>query len=202
MEGKSKKEVKEEIKVKKKQIHTYKKKENWKNATGKPSLYKKEYCEDIVNYFERCQAEILVDVKFFQPNKNSTISTILNPLNEDETVDAGNVKEISQKLVMQRFPTYARYARTIGIFKSTLYLWANLYEEFSDSMKQCNEIAESILVENWLQWTYNSQFAQFILKNNHWYKDKQEVDNNNINIDSKELTPEQIRVIIDKMTTE
>jgi len=132
-------------------IVKYKKKDNGKKDTGRPTLYKKEYCEHIVNYFERCQAEILVDVKFFQPNKNATISTILNPLNEDETVDAGNVKEISQKLVMQRFPTFARYARSIGVTKTTLYEWADVYPEFSYSMRQCNEIAESILVENGLQ---------------------------------------------------
>jgi len=174
--------------VKAKGIVKYKKKENWKKDTGRPTKYKAKYCEDIVNYFERCQAEILVDVKFFQPNKNATISTILNPLNEDETVDAGNVKEISQKLVMQRFPTFARYARSIGVNKTTLYEWADQHTEFSNSIKQCNEISESILVENGLQWTYNSQFAQFILKNNHWYKDKSEVENTIKMFSEDELT--------------
>jgi hypothetical protein len=90
----------------------------------------------------------MVDVKFFQPNKNSTISTILNPNNQEETLETGNVKEISQKLVMQRFPTFIRFARSIGVDSSTLYEWKGKYQEFSLSMNECLKIQEAILLEN------------------------------------------------------
>lgn len=163
----------------------------------RPTKYDHKYCEDMVNYFEKCQAEILVDVKFFQPNKNSTISTILNPHNEDETVDAGNVKEISQKLVMTRFPTFVRYARSIWVNKTTLYEWADKHPEFSNSLRQCNEIAEIILLENWLQWIYNSQFTQFLLKNNYGYKDKTEVETKQSI--SFEITDEQRAKLLERM---
>jgi DNA-binding XRE family transcriptional regulator len=75
---------------------------------------------------------------------------------------------------MQRFPTYVRFARSIGVSRSTLFEWAEHHKEFSDSMKTCNEISEAILLENGLQGTYNSTFAMFLLKNNHGYKDKTE----------------------------
>lgn len=145
---------------------------------GRPTKYNSKYAKDMVEYFERCQAEIMVDVKFFQPNKNTTISTILNPLNNKETLEAGNVKEIAQKLVMQRFPTIIRFARMIWVAKSTIYKRAEDHKDFSDALSECSSISEAILLENWLQWTYNPQFAMFLLKNNHWYKDKSEVDQN------------------------
>lgn len=152
----------------------------WYCNCWRPSKYDPKYCDDIIEYFERCQAEILVDIKFFQPNKNVTVETILNPLAKendvDNTLQAWAVKAIDQKLVMQRFPTYVRYARSIGVSKSTLFEWANGHKEFSDAMGVCKDISEAILLENWLQGTYNSTFAQFLLKNNHWYKDKQETE--------------------------
>lgn len=162
---------------KKKQV--YKKKESWKNATGRPTKYKEEYCDDIVNYFETCQAEILVDIKFFQPNKNNPLSSILNPLakeEQEETLQAGWVKEIAQKLVMTRFPTMIRYARRIWVDEDTMCIRDKAYPKFFSARKRCKEIQEAILLENWLQWIYNSQFAMFLLKNNHWYKDKFETE--------------------------
>lgn len=157
----------------------YKKKPNWKNDTWRPTKYKEEYCDDIIKYFETCQAEILLDVKFFQWNKNNPISKILNPLakeEKEETLNASSVKEITQKLVMTRFPTFIRYALKIGVDEETMLDREKLYPEFLGARAKCKRIQEAILVENWLQWTYNSQFAMFILKNNHWYKDKSETE--------------------------
>lgn len=168
-----------------------KRKPNGKWATGRPTKYRPEYCQDIVRYFETCHAEIVVDVKFFQPNKNVTVQEILNPLadkSDNEILQAGAVKSIDQKLIMTRFPTIVRYALSIGVTKETIYEWADKYKEFSDSLVICKHIAESILLENWLQWTFNWPFAMFLLKNNYGYKDKTEVDHT---IEVKELTEEQ-----------
>ncbi len=161
---------------------------------GRPTKYKEEYCEQIIDYFEKCQAEIMVDIKFFMPNKNATISTILNPLNESETLDAWNVKEIAQKLVMQRFPTYVRFARSIGVNKTTLYEWATENKKFSNSMDICKDISEAILLENGLQWLYNPAFAQFLLKNNYWYKDQSEVKSL-VNLGITDMTEKQKEAI-------
>lgn len=171
----------------------------WFCNCWRPTDYKEEYCKDIVDYFERCQAEILYDIKWFMPNKNVTVEDILNPHAKqlweevNTTLQAWAVKQIDQKLVMQRFPTFIRYARTIWVNKTTLYEWADKYEEFSNAMNDCRDIAEAILLENWLQWLYNSTFAQFLLKNNHWYKDKQEIDTTqSINIDLSGLSTAEL----------
>lgn len=164
----------------------------------RPTKYDSKYCKQIVEYFERCQAEIMVDVKFFQPNKNSTISTILNPLNEEETLDTWNVKEIAQKLVMQRFPTIIRFARKIWVNKTTIYEWEKNHKDFSNALEECKSISEAILLENGLQWTYNPQFAMFLLKNNHWYKDKTEVVNVDLNADVLNMSTEELIWLIKK----
>lgn len=100
-----------------------------------------------------CQAEIMLDVSFFNTGKKDMIVEILNPIkpDENEKLNAGPVKEISQKLVMQRFPTYVRFARSIGVNRSTLFERAENHEEFSDSMEICKDISEAILIENGLQ---------------------------------------------------
>lgn len=150
---------------------------DWKKDTGRPTKYKPEYCELIVEYFEKCQAEIMLELKFFNTSKVDLIAQIQNPLpnSEDETLNAWPLKEIGQKLVMQRFPTYIRFARSIGVSKSTLFEWKDEYKDFSDSMDICKEISEAILLENGLQWTYNPTFAQFLLKNNYWYTDQKDI---------------------------
>ena len=77
---------------------------------------------------------------------------------------------------MQRFPTMVRYWLSIDVDESTFEDWEKLYPEFLRARTKCKKIQEAILVENWLQWTYNSQFVQFLLKNNHGYKDKTETE--------------------------
>jgi hypothetical protein len=70
-----------------KNMPVYKKKPNGKNAVGRPDKYKPEYTQDILNYFQTCQAEILIDLKFFMPNKNVTVKDILNPLAKEDQED-------------------------------------------------------------------------------------------------------------------
>lgn len=179
-----------EIKPKK----VYKKKPNSKNATGRPTKYKEEYCEMIVEYFEQAKAEILVDVSFYNTNKEESMSQIINPIPIDpkdaDLLNAWPVKKIEQKIAMNMFPSYVRFARRIGVNKTTLFEWAQHHPEFSNSMKVCNEIAETILLENWLQGIYNAWFTQFLLKNNYWYKDKSEVDTS-IKMEVTEITTKQ-----------
>mgnify|MGYP006921325302 CR=1 FL=1 len=167
------------VKNNKKQEHTFSKKPNGKNATGRPTDYKPEYCQKMIEYFEQCKAEVLVDISFYNTNKEEVISQIINPIYENaedwDLLNAWPVKRIEQKIAMNKFPSYVRFARIIWVSKSTLFERAKEHKEFSDSMVICNDISETILLENWLQGIYNPWFAQFLLKNNYWYKDKTEL---------------------------
>lgn len=74
------------------------------------------------------------------------------------------------------FPSIARFAVNIDVANSTIYEWANKHPEFSVALKKCQEMQEDIIVNNSLKGSYNGAFAQFLLKNNFGYRDKQEVD--------------------------
>ena len=67
------------------------------------------------------------------------------------------------------------FASWMGIHKTSLYEY-NKYPEFSESMGKISQLAEVGLIEGGLTGKYNSSFAQFIAKNNHDYRDKQEVE--------------------------
>lgn len=153
---------------------------SWKMDTWRPSKYDPIYCDKIVEYFEQCKAEVLVDISFYNTNKDWAISQIINPLYDDpkdwDLLWTWWVKRIEQKIVMNKFPSYVRFARMIWVTKSTLFEWAKEHKDFSVSMQICNDIAETILLENWLQNIYNPWFVQFLLKNNYGYKDKTEIE--------------------------
>jgi hypothetical protein len=83
------------------------------------------------------------------------------------------------------FPQFTAFARTIGVSRSTLHLWSQTHQEFSDAYSICKELQEELLVNNSLKNRYNPYFAQFVLKNGHGYKDKQEVESTNKNIEIK-----------------
>lgn len=74
------------------------------------------------------------------------------------------------------FPSIARFAVNIDVNKSTIYEWADKHPDFSNALKKCQEMQEDIIVNNSLKGSYNGAFAQFLLKNNFGYKDRQEVE--------------------------
>jgi hypothetical protein len=50
---------------------------------GRPTKYYPKYCEEIIEYFEQCKAEVLVDISFYNTNKDEAISQIINPIYAD-----------------------------------------------------------------------------------------------------------------------
>ena len=63
----------------------------------------------------------------------------------------------------------------IGIAKDTIIEYGKK-DGFSDSYKKALAFAERSLVDNGLNGSYNPTLTIFLLKNNHNYKDKHEVD--------------------------
>lgn len=152
-----------------------KKKQEKQNNKWRPTDYKESYPQDLVEYFQKCQQEILVNLEFYNANKYSEIQHISNPLNDtDQPIGTYWLKKVTQKMVVQRFPTFQRRATDIGIHIDTMHEWAKQHKDFSEAKKKCKLIQEAILVENWLTGLYNANMVQFLLKNNHWYSDKQE----------------------------
>lgn len=123
---------------------------------GRPTKYKPEYCDLIVDFFAEAQAYI--------------------ELNHE-------TDETRRRVFPKKFPTMARFASSIGVAAITLHEWASskdengelLYPDFSMSYKQSLEIQESLLLEGGLSGAYNPAITRFVLANHHGYRNEKEV---------------------------
>jgi len=128
-----------------------------KNTMGRPTVYKPEYCQELLDYFSIPAYNIL-----------------------EVRDNAGNVKEV--KPIPNLFPTLARFACNIGVTRETLHDWATKenedktlrYPDFSYAYKKAKEYQEANLVEGALSGAYAQAFAIFTSKNVLGWKDKTE----------------------------
>jgi len=83
-----------------------------------------------------------------------------------------------------------------GITRETIYQWENEEgkEQFSDIIKEIRSEQAKRLLNNGLAWTYNPTIAKLMLTK-HWYSDKQETENKNLNI---ETTPQELASMTDE----
>lgn len=128
-----------------------------KNPWGAPTKYKEEFCSELVEYMKWERQEIYIDTTYFAD---------------------WQVRKEENKLIANRFPTVARWCASKGINQDTFHEWVKQHPKFSESYSIAKCYQEAILLENGLQWAYNPQLTSFVLKNNHGYKDKTEVDQN------------------------
>lgn len=126
-----------------------------KNKGGRPTKYKKEYCEQIVEYF-RVPPEIIEYKREYYQNGN---------LKSEYPIVRGN-----------EFPTFQGFADKIGVNIDTLNEWCNVHPKFSEAYTHAKSLQEKIWLTNGMTGLYNAQFAQFFGKNCLGYKDKQEVE--------------------------
>lgn len=127
------------------------------NKGGRPTIYKPEYCAEIVDYFKK---EPFVTMYKKEYHKDGTLKSEIPILTANE------------------FPTFQGFADKIGVHVDTLREWAGKHKEFSDAYARAKQLQEQIWLINGMQNLYNSQFAQFFGKNCLGYKDKQEIDQN------------------------
>ena len=64
------------------------------------------------------------------------------------------------------FPTFERFAVSIGVIAETLANWADKDNGFRDFYAKCKEIQKAKLVEGSMIDKYNAQFAKFFAINN------------------------------------
>ena len=134
------------------------KKKKAKGAGGRPSKYKPEYCEDIVEYFS------------IDPVAERVESTRYD---KDGNVSGETLKETGPIL-----PTFTRYALKIGVCDDTLLNWSKEFPEFLVAYRRCEKLQEDVWRINALKGTYNAAFSIFLGKNVFGYKDKTEIEQN------------------------
>lgn len=126
---------------------------------GRPTAYNKAYCKGILEFFNR------------EPFENETLQT----KKADGTVIDSKVQEVPCK-----FPTFERYAASIGVCVDTLNEWTKVYPDFSESYKQAKAYQKDILITNALRGNYNPVFSIFTAKNCTDMRDKVVVEHENV----------------------
>lgn len=147
--------------------------ENQKHPGGRPTKYKQEYCEKLIEYF---------NIEPYEERLKKVVTK------------SGDVIEIPED-VPNDMPSLAGFAIKIGVHRDTLHEWANEYPEFSDVYKRAKDFQENYLIVNGNKGLISAPFGIFTAKNILKWRDKQpdetEVVVNNVNtmseveIDSK-----------------
>lgn len=122
---------------------------------GRPTLYRPEYCQLIMDHFK------------VEPYSIRTKETYYAD---------GTLKSKEEFPVANQFPTFQSFADKIGVNGDTIIEWTKKYNDFSAAYAHAKELQEHIWLVNSMGNLYNAQFAQFFGKNCLGYKDKQEVE--------------------------
>lgn len=129
--------------------------EKKKHAGGRPTKYKKEYCDDIIEYF---------GIEPF-------IEREINYTNKD-----GDVYKTEYVKDPNKLPFLTKFARTIGVDIRTLERWTEKYPRFSRAYKAAKEMQQEFLIENGLRGLYNASSFIFTAKNITDMRDQKDVN--------------------------
>lgn len=111
---------------------------------GRPTKYKAEYCQSVINYIETCKY-----------------------VEGEERV----------------LPSRVGLAIALSVDVDTLGNWGKKYPMFFGALKKVDDAQHQDLINRGMNGTGNSTITQLMLKNNHGYKDKQELGiSGNINV--------------------
>jgi len=82
-----------------------------------------------------------------------------------------------QRFIIVNLPSKAKFAKYLGIARSTLQLREEKHKDFSVALSDIEEEQKQRLIDNWLSGDYNPTIAKLILSANHWMNEKSEVKN-------------------------
>ena len=134
------------------------KKKKAKGAGGRPTKYKPEYCEQMLEYF--------------------SIDPLYDRVESTRYDKDGNVAGETTKETGSILPTFTRFSLKIGVCDDTLSEWCKVHPEFSVAYARCKQLQEDVWKINALKGTYNAAFSVFLGKNVFGYKDKTEIEQN------------------------
>jgi len=135
---------------KSKQVHTFKKKaDGVTNDTGAPTKYKSEYCDEIIEFFNK------------EPYEDK-------PLEHYDS--EGNLVWCDFKRVAVKLPTLVQFAKGINVSYPTVYNWQDkdhrsYHKEFLEAYTRAKEIQKDFLIQAGCIGVYNSHFTIFTAKN-------------------------------------
>lgn len=123
------------------------------NKGGRPTKYKPEYCQALID--------------FFDPKEKFKKILIKKGVKKLGTKD-------EYKIIPAELPTLYKFAKKIGVSPTDYHIlnnWAKKYSEFSRALEIAKELYKQFLIENGLLGLYNSAFTIFVAKNTTDMKD-------------------------------
>lgn len=131
------------------------------HAGGRPAKYEgKRTVDAALAYLAEC-----VDSFVQVPVLNSTGDQAF------DEYDSGNVKYHAKTVKRVRLPSVAGLAIELKVARSTVYLWAKEYPEFSDILETILATQEQVTLEGGLSGEYSAVIAKLVL-GKHGYRDE------------------------------
>lgn len=124
-----------------------------KHAGGRPTKYKKRYCQDLIEYFSIDPTKI-INVEY--TNKKGETWT-------KEELAANSLRFLSA------------FGRSIGVCHDTLLEWCTVHPEFSASYVHAKAMQKEHLIECGLLGLYSGRFAVFTAKNIAGMRESQDI---------------------------
>jgi len=130
-----------------------------KHPGGRPTLYKPEFCQELINFFD-VEPYTEKEIKHFKKND----------------ISWSELKRIPNKL-----PTIRNFAKKINVQFKTVYNWLNtdsptFQPEFLHAFNLAKLLRKDFLIENGLQGLHNPNYAIFVAKNLTDMRDVKEID--------------------------
>jgi hypothetical protein len=116
-----------------------------RRPNGRPSKYRDEYPQMMFDFFNK---ELYCEI-------------------ETKSINSKGMVCNNTTSVLNTFPTFSRFASTIGVTRDTLHRWAKgkradgtlLHPEFSDTYTRAKDFQAALLIEGGLSGAYNSRFV-------------------------------------------
>jgi hypothetical protein len=133
-----------------------------KRGRGRPTTYKPEYCEMIVDFFER-----MVDA----PDRD-----VLATVSFTDDATKGISKKTEVRRICAELPTLEKFADSIGVTTEHLDNWAKANPDFYDARARAKQKTFLMLLDGMINRRYDTQAAIFVAKNITWMREKNEVE--------------------------
>lgn len=133
------------------------------NLGGRPTKYKEEYADQLLDYFSAFTQEVYVDREYYDIKGKSREDTIDRTPVDKDGYKRHLVRKETHKVISSKFPTIERFAFMLNVSRDTLYEWSTArydekyrivkdrgklkYPKFSYAYARAREIQESILIE-------------------------------------------------------
>jgi len=123
------------------------------NKGGRPTKYKEEFCDKVIDYLEGCQDEIDNYVK-----------------------SSGDKGETYQRVVKVSLPTIEGFSSFLDVSVDSLERWGDKYPKFCGALNEIRREQKKRLLDKGLSGDYNPMIAKLILSSNHGMNEKKETE--------------------------